>query len=170
MTEPGAPHPRAATPAGEAPPGADATPAPPPGQAPPAGEVPPAVEAPVPDSAAVRVAGGVVAVALAVVTALIEIFYTPLRVGGVLVGASIVLAVVVNFYLPRFTVAATGVGWVALLPPLAWFVLSVAAAGRRGEGDILLTNWVGLGTVFAGSIAFAAGGYRLMVPPRQRSF
>ncbi len=121
------------------------------------------------ESVALRVAGGVVAVALAVVTALIEIFYTPLRVGGVLVGASVVLAVVVNFYLPRFTVEATGVGWVALLPPLAWFGLAVVAAGRRGEGDILITNWVGLLMVFAGSIAFAAGGYRLMVPPRRRS-
>jgi hypothetical protein len=155
MTEPGGPPPQAVPPA---------PPAPAPGEAPPPGEAPAAR-----DSVALRVAGGIVSVALAAVTALIEIFYTPLRVGGVLVGASIVLAVVVNFYLPRFTVAATGVGWVALLPPLAWFLLAVTAAGRRGEGDILLTNWVGLGTVFAGSIAFAAGGYRLMVP-RQRSF
>jgi hypothetical protein len=115
--------------------------------------------------AAERVVGGVVAVALAAVTALIEIFYTPLRVGGVLIGVSVVVAVVVNYWLPRFTIAVTGVGWIALLPPLVWLGLTMAAAGRRDEGDILISSWVGLLMIFAGSIAFAAGGYRLILPP-----
>jgi hypothetical protein len=113
---------------------------------------------------ALRVAGGVVAVAVAATSALLEVFFSPLRVGGVLVGVSVVVAVGVNYWLPRFTVAATGRGWVALLPPLVWFALTVLAAGRRGEGDVLLGNWVGLVTIFAGSLAFAAGGYRLLLP------
>ena len=111
-----------------------------------------------------RVAGGVVAVAVAAITALIEIFYTPLRVGGVLIGVSVLLAVVVNFWLPRFTVAVTGSGWVALLPPLVWFALTMVAAGKRPEGDVLLTNWTGLLMIFAGSLSFAIGGYRLINP------
>ena len=117
---------------------------------------------------ALRIVGGVVAVTLAAVTALIEIFYTPLRMGGVLVGVSVALAVVVNFFLPRFTVAVTGSGWVALLPPLAWFALTMVAAGKRPEGDILLTSWMGLLMIFAGSVAFAVGGYRLINPPPGR--
>jgi hypothetical protein len=112
-----------------------------------------------------RVAGGVVAVLLAALSALLEVFFSPLRAGGVPVGVSVVLAVAVNYLLPRFTVAVTGKGWAALLPPLVWFALIMVAAGRRNEGDVLLGNWVGLATIFAGSLAFAAGGYRLMLPP-----
>lgn len=117
------------------------------------------------DGRAVRIAGGVVALALTVVTALVEIFYVPLRVGGVLVGASVLLAVLINFWLPRYTVALTGTGWVALLPPLIWFALMLLASVRRTEGDLLLAgdNWVGLATIFAGSLAFAAGGYTLLL-------
>jgi hypothetical protein len=119
---------------------------------------------------ALRIAGGVVAVGLAALTGLIEIFYSPLRIGGVLIGASVVLAVVVNYWLPRYTVAVTASGWAALLPPLVWFGLMLVAADRTTEGDLLITGegWAGLATMFAGSVAFAFGGYRLILPPGPR--
>jgi hypothetical protein len=113
---------------------------------------------------ALRIVGGLVAVAAAAVTALAEIFFAPLRVGGVLIGASVVFAVVANVAIVYFTVAATGARWPALVPPVVWFALMLLASGRRGEGDLLLTsnNWVGLVTIFAGSLAFAGAGYRLI--------
>jgi hypothetical protein len=114
-----------------------------------------------------KIIGGLVAVVATVATALVEIFYAPLRIGGVLVGASVVLAVVANVALVRFTVAATGAKAVALLPPVIWFGLMMVASNRRTEGDILLAgeNWVGLTTIFAGSLAFGVAGYRLILAP-----
>ncbi|HEU4427029.1 MAG TPA: hypothetical protein VFR67_31255 [Pilimelia sp.] len=114
---------------------------------------------------ALRVTGGLVAVVGTVVTALAEIFYVPLRVGGVLVGASVVLAVVANVVLVRFTVATTGTKAAALVPPLIWFGMMMVASNRQVEGDILLAgdNWVGLATIFAGSLAFGVAGYRLIL-------
>jgi hypothetical protein len=116
---------------------------------------------------ALRVVGCVVAVVLAAVTAVIEIFFTPLRVGGVLIGVSAVAAVIINYVLVRYTAAVTGRRWTALLPALVWFGLVMAAAGRRPEGDLLLAqaNWVALLMIFAGSLAFAAAGYRMIVAP-----
>jgi hypothetical protein len=114
-----------------------------------------------------RVAGGVVAVLLAALTAVIEIFYTPLRVGGVLIGVSAIAAVVVNYLLVKYTVAATSKRWTPLLPALVWFALMLVASDRRPEGDLLLAqgNWVALVTIFGGSLSFAVAGYRLILAP-----
>jgi hypothetical protein len=116
---------------------------------------------------ALRVAGGLVAVVATAATAVIEIFFAPLRVGGVLVGASVLLAVVANIALVRFTVAATGTRWAAAGPAVIWFALMIVASGKRHEGDLLLAagNWVGLTMIFAGTGAFAIAGYRLILPP-----
>lgn len=115
----------------------------------------------------IRVAGGVVATILAAITALIEIFYTPLRLGEYLIGVSAVMAVLVNFWLLRFTVAVTGAAWTGLLPAVVWFGLMMAASDRSDEGDVLLAadNWVALVTIFAGSLSFAAAGYRVINQP-----
>jgi len=42
------------------------------------------------------------------------------------------------------------------------------ASSRQVEGDILLpgNNWVGLATIFAGSLAFGVAGYRLILSAR----
>jgi hypothetical protein len=118
---------------------------------------------------ALRVLGGVVAVAGALVTAVIEVFLAPLRVGTVRVPISLVLAVVGNLVLVWFTYRATGKRAAVALPALVWMVVMVRAAGRTAEGDLLLTgdNWVGLVTILGGTVAFAAGAYRLIVPSRQ---
>jgi hypothetical protein len=108
-----------------------------------------------------RVCGGLVAVAAAVVTAVAEIFFAPLRV---LVGVSVLIAVVANAALVRFTAAVAGGRWV-VVPAIIWIALMIMASARSTEGDILLAdNWVGLGTIFAGSIAFAGAAYRLILP------
>lgn len=115
----------------------------------------------------IGVAGGFVAVVAAAVTALAEIMLAPLRVGGVLIGASVLVAVAVNLMLVWFTHYVTGSRWALLLPALAWFAVMLTAAGRTTEGDFLLvTNWVGAAMVIAGSVAFGLGAYRLIVPPR----
>lgn len=117
---------------------------------------------------AVRVLGGLVAVAGGLVTALIEVFLAPLRVGTVRLPVSPVLAVLGNVALVWFTYRATGKRGVLVLPALAWMAVLLMAAGRTDEGDLLLTgdNWVGLATIFVGTAAFAVAAYFLLVPRR----
>jgi hypothetical protein len=122
---------------------------------------------------ALSVLGGVVAVVAALVTAIAEIVLASLRVGGVLVGASVLLAIAANLLLVWFTHRATGARWPVLLPAIAWFAVMLVAADRTTEGDLLvLGNWVGAALIIVGPIAFAAGGYQLIVksrPDRDRS-
>ena len=117
---------------------------------------------------ALRIVGGVVAVVGAVVTAVLELILSTLRVGGVLVGVSALLAVVANVALGWFAPRAVGSRWALLLPAVVWFGLMVTAAGGTAEGDILLANnnWVGLAMIFAGSLTFAVMGFRLVMAPR----
>jgi len=118
---------------------------------------------------ALRIVGGVVAVVGAVVTAVLELILSTLRVGGVLVGLSALLAVVANVALSWFAPRAVGHRWALALPAVVWFGLMVVAAGGTAEGDILLAsdNWVGLAMIFAGSVTFAVMGFRLIIAPRR---
>jgi hypothetical protein len=115
---------------------------------------------------ALRVLGGLVAIAGALVTAVIEVFLAPLRVGTVRLPVSLLLAVVGNLALVWFTHQATGRRGAVVLPALVWMAVMIPAAGRTDEGDLLLTgdNWVGLVTIFGGVVAFAVGAYRLIMP------
>ncbi|WP_051798195.1 hypothetical protein [Catenuloplanes japonicus] len=117
-----------------------------------------------------RVLGGIVVVLAAVVTAVLEVFFTPLRVGGFLIGVSALVAVVANVALADFAHRTTGAKWAVALPALTWFAVLMVSAGSTAEGDILLAgnNWVGLATIFTGSMAFAIVAYR-MILPTQRS-
>ncbi|GAB7043830.1 MULTISPECIES: hypothetical protein [Catenuloplanes] len=116
-----------------------------------------------------RITGGVLVVLAAVVTAILEVFFTPLRVGGVLIGASALGAVVANVALARFALRTIGAKWAMALPAVAWFAVLMVAAGSTSEGDILLAgnNWVGLATIFTGSMAFAVVAYRAILPPHR---
>jgi hypothetical protein len=118
-----------------------------------------------------RIMGALVGLAGGLVTAVLEVFLSPLRVGTVRLPASILLAVIGNLVLVWYTHRATSHRGAALLPGAAWFVVMVLAAGRTSEGDLLLTgdNWVGLVTIFAGTIAFALAAYRLILPRRSGS-
>ncbi|HEY0699281.1 MAG TPA: hypothetical protein VGD43_15895 [Micromonospora sp.] len=113
----------------------------------------------------VRVAGGVVAVAAAVVTAALELLLASVRAGGVLIGVSVPLAILANVALSWFAHRATGRKWVVALPAVVWFVVMVVAAGGTNEGDYLLAgnNWVGLAMIVAGSMTFAVMAFRMII-------
>jgi hypothetical protein len=118
---------------------------------------------------ALRVAGALLAVAAAVLTGTLEILFATARIGGYLIGASVVIAVVANVALSWFVYEAVGRKAAVALPGLAWFTLMVVAAGGTAKGDILLAgnNWVALAMIVAGSMAFAVMGFRLILsPPR----
>ena len=113
-----------------------------------------------------RIAGGVLAVLATVLSAVLELFLAPLRLGGILVGVAVVLAVVANAAIGWFAVYTVGRRW-ALAPVWGlWTVLMFFGVGMRtDEGDYLVSadNWVGLVTVLAGSLTFASYGYRLIL-------
>ncbi|MEQ4303274.1 hypothetical protein ABNF97_18110 [Plantactinospora sp. B6F1] len=114
-----------------------------------------------------RVVGGVVAVVAAAVTAALELMLSMLRVGGVLIGVSVLVTVLANVALSWFAPRAVGRRWALALPAVVWFALMVVAAGGTSEGDVLIAanNWVGLVMIFAGSVTFAVMGFRTVMNP-----
>jgi hypothetical protein len=122
----------------------------------------------------IRIAGLVIAVLAAILSGLLELFFTTLRVGGFPIGASIPAAVVGNLAIGWFAVSTTGRRW-ALGPPWAiWTLIMLVAAGvRTTEGDYLLggNDYVALIMILAGSLTFAVFAYRTILkgPPAQRS-
>jgi len=137
--------------------------------------VPPADPVPPPEPSRVldiviKSAGVAIAVLAAICSALLELFLTPLRLGGVPVGAAIVAAVVGNVAISWFAVTTVGRVW-ALGPPwVIWTLIMFFAAGvRTAEGDYLLSadNWVALVMILVGSLTFAAFTYRMILkkPP-----
>lgn len=125
------------------------------------------------------VAWGAVAVVVAAWLALVEVFWLPLRVGGVLVPVSVAAAVVGNVLLVRAALRLSGSKAVAALPAVTWLVVVVGAMVRRPEGDLLLISNGGLGAVsllflglgvLAGSLAAgqALGEPRRAVRPVSR--
>jgi hypothetical protein len=112
-----------------------------------------------------RVLGFVIALLLAALSAAFEAFLAPLYWGSTRLPVSLVAAVVGNIALVYFAYVVTGRRLAAVGPALVWVVVMVAAASRTSEGDLVLTdnNWVGIGTMLAGSVAFALAGYRLVL-------
>ncbi|MQA24834.1 MAG: hypothetical protein GEU94_05050 [Micromonosporaceae bacterium] len=119
---------------------------------------------------AIRVLGGVVAVWLAALAAVCEVFWTPLRIGEVRAPVSLVAAVVMNIALPIFARWATRSRHVAPLPSLVWFVVILTFAGGTAEGDIALAgnDWVALLLLLAGSVSAAIGAYLALLPTPPR--
>jgi hypothetical protein len=114
----------------------------------------------------IRIAGLVIAIVAAILSGVLELFLTPLRVGGFLIGVAVPAAVVVNVAIAWFAVTTTGRRW-ALGPPWAiWTLMMLAAAGvRTTEGDYLLSgdNWVALVMILVGSLTFAVCAYRMIL-------
>ncbi|MFI0792294.1 hypothetical protein ACH4OY_06275 [Micromonospora rubida] len=136
--------------------------------------VPPQAPAPTPPGrawrlldVALRVVGGLVAVIGAVATGLLELLLSTARVGGQLIGVSVLVAVAANIALGWFAYAAVGRRWAVVLPATPWFVLMGAAAVRTSEGDLLLAgdNWVGLAMIVVGAMTFAVMGFRQVLAP-----
>ncbi|MGS2613507.1 hypothetical protein ACVCAH_03075 [Micromonospora sp. LZ34] len=120
---------------------------------------------------ALRLAGGLVAVLGAVATAVLELLFATVRVGGQLIGVSVLVAIGANVALSWFVHAAVGRRWAVALPAVPWFVLMAVAAVRTAEGDLLLAgdNWVGLAMIVAGAMTFAVMGFRqILAPPPGR--
>ncbi len=87
--------------------------------------------------------------------ALVEVFWLPLRVGGLLVPVSVLAAVVGNLLLVEYVFRRSGSRAVAVLPALTWGMVAVAATVRRPEGDLVL---VGNGALGAAGMAFLLCG------------
>jgi hypothetical protein len=102
-----------------------------------------------------RVGWGLAAVAVGGWLALVEVFWLPLRVGGVLVPLSVVVAVVGNLLLPAGALRFSGSRVVAVLPVVAWLVVAVGSMVRRPEGDLVMN---GVGAAGVVGLAFLALG------------
>lgn len=116
---------------------------------------------------------GVAAVVVAGWLTLVEIFWLPLRVGGVLVPVSVVAAVVGNLVLVEGAHRVSRSRVVAALPAVVWLVLALTASQQRAEGDVLIvgggaSGYVNLAFLLLGVVsgAFAAG--RVVSGPRRR--
>ncbi|MCA0144400.1 hypothetical protein [Blastococcus sp. LR1] len=114
---------------------------------------------------AATVGWGLLAVVVAGWLALVQVFWLPLRIGGVPVPVSIVGAVVGNVLLVRGAMLITGSRVVAALPAVVWLVVAFAAMGRRPEGDLVITNgnvnlaFLALGVLAAAlSVGLVLGG------------
>jgi hypothetical protein len=94
-----------------------------------------------------QVCWGLTSVVVAAWLALVEVFWLPLRVAGVLVPLSIVVAVVANLMLPAAALRFSGSRLVAVLPAVTWLVVAVAAMLRRPEGDLVMTGGGAAGVV-----------------------
>jgi hypothetical protein len=115
-----------------------------------------------------RIAGGLVAVWGAIVATLLEAFLVPLRLGGVRVPLCLVLAVAGNIALMRFARAVTGNRFVALLPGLVWFAVTIVLSVQTGAGDTVLVggDWMPLALLLFGAASVAIGAYLVVVPRR----
>jgi hypothetical protein len=118
-----------------------------------------------------RVGWAVVVVAVAAWLALVEVFWLPLRVGGVLVPASVLAAVAGNLLLVGAALRLTGSRLVAVLPAVAWLVVVVAAMMRRPEGDLVIIGRgalgvIGLAFLLLGAVAAAVAVGRVLATPR----
>jgi hypothetical protein len=115
---------------------------------------------------AIRVGGVVVVLLATVVTAVAELYLTPLRVGGVPIGVAIPFAVVANWALAWFALRTTGRRWALALPWALWTLIMLFAAGvRTTEGDHLIggSDWVALVMILVGSLTFAVHSYRVIL-------
>lgn len=115
-----------------------------------------------------RIAGTAVALVLAFLTALWEIFASPLRAGGFPLPVSPLAAVLTNLGLVWFTLRVTGRSGLALLPGVVWFATMVVAANRTAAGDLLMpgNDYMGLVAILLGCGAWGLAGYRMVAAGR----
>ena len=105
--------------------------------------------------------------------ALVEVFWLPLRIGGLLVPLSVVAAVVGNLLLIAAAHRLSGSRVVGVLPAFVWLAVAVAAMIRTPEGDLVLTGGGVTGTInlaflLLGVTAAAFGVGRALAGPRHR--
>jgi hypothetical protein len=117
-----------------------------------------------------RVFGVIVGLGLAVITALLEVGLSPVTWPGsaTRMPISVLIAVVANFGLVYLTKYVTGSVGLAFVPAIGWFAVLLMASNTTGEGDLLIpaNNYVGVFTLFLGSLAWAVAAYRLLMHRR----
>jgi hypothetical protein len=104
--------------------------------------------------------------------ALVEVFWLPLRVGGVPVPVSVVAAVVGNLLLVGWAHRWSGSRVVAVLPAVVWLVVALAASQRRPEGDLVIAGGgvagvFGIAFLLLGVVAAAFAVGRVLGPSRR---
>jgi hypothetical protein len=87
--------------------------------------------------------------------AVVEVFWLPLRIGGVLLPLSVIGAVAGNLAVGTAARRLSGSGTAAVLAAVTWLVVVVAAMIPRPEGDLLIVGGGGTGIV---SIVFLMAG------------
>jgi hypothetical protein len=115
----------------------------------------------------------VLAVVVACWLTLVEIFWLPLRIGGVLVPVSVVAAVAGNLMLVAGAFRVSRSRVVAVLPAAVWIVLVLLASQQRAEGDLLIigggaAGYVNLAFLGCGVVAAAFAVSRVVAGPRRR--
>jgi hypothetical protein len=78
--------------------------------------------------------------AIAVLSAVIEVVLVPVRVGTTVVPVSVALAVLGNFCVPVLSRRAVPNTISAVLPALAWVATVLFLSQARPEGDVLLVG------------------------------
>jgi hypothetical protein len=117
-----------------------------------------------------RIAGTALGVLGGFLTALWEIFLSPVSAGGTMLPIAPVLAILTNVGLVWFTRQVTGRTGLALLPGVVWFLTMFGGAVRTSEGDLLIpgNDWPGLVALLVGSAAWGITAYRTILhTPRQ---
>ena len=110
-------------------------------------------------------------VAAAAWLALVEVFWLPLRVDGVLVPVSVVAAVLGNVVLVEGTHLLSGSRIIAVLPAITWLVVAFGASFRRPEGDLVIVGGsqdlgvVSLVFLLCGVVAAAVAVGRVLARP-----
>ena len=115
---------------------------------------------------AVAAGGLIVALLATVVTAVVELYLTPLRIAGVPIGVAVLFAAAANWGLAWFAEYTTGRRWAIAVPWAVWTALMLFAAGARTtEGDYLVSgdDWVALVMILVGSLIFAVYAYRAIL-------
>ncbi len=102
--------------------------------------------------ASLRIAGGALAILMAVGSAVLEVFATP---GPWYI--PVLMAFAGNVFLAWFAVSTVDRWWAWLLPAVPWALIMLIAIAPAAEGDQLANSWTGLGT-------FAAGVFGLLTP------
>jgi hypothetical protein len=117
-----------------------------------------------------RIAGTALGVLGGFLTALWEIFLSPVSAWGTMLPVAPVLAILTNVGLVWFTRQVTGRTGLALLPGVVWFLTMFSGAVRTSEGDLLIpgNDWPGLVALLVGSAAWGITAYRAILrTPRQ---
>jgi hypothetical protein len=104
--------------------------------------------------------------------AVVEVFWTPLRIGPVPVPLSVLAAVGGNLLLVTGAYRLSGSRVVAVLPGVVWLVVAAGAAIRRPEGDLLLvgggaSGLANMAFLLLGVLAAAFAVGRVLSRPRR---